>query len=286
MLGREVGQIFEGGVAFPLVLRYPRVDTPALSAIRQTLLDTPSGAKVPLGAVAEVGEDRGPNFISREGVQRKIVVMCNVAGRDLRSVVNEVQERVSAAVSLPQGYRVEYGGQFESEAQATQLLYWLGLAVVAAILLTLSVAFQSWTDAAIIMVNLPLALIGGIVGVFVSGGVLSVASLIGLIALLGIATRNGIMLVSHIKHVMEHEDVGDFRQAIIRGSVARLSPILMTALSTGLALVPVALGLGAPGSEIQAPMAIVIIFGLLSSTALNMLIVPAAYWTFAGKRSC
>ena len=285
LLGREVGQIFEGGVAFPLVLRYPRVDTPDLSAIRQTLLDTPSGAKVPLGAVAEVAEDRGPNFISREGVQRKIVVMCNVAGRDLRSVVNEVQERVSATVSLPQGYRVEYGGQFESEAQASQLLFWLGLAVVAGILLILSVAFQSWTDAAIIMVNLPLALIGGIVGVFVSGGVLSVASLIGLIALLGIATRNGIMLVSHIKHVMEHEGVGDFRQAIIRGSVARLSPILMTALSTGLALVPVALGLGAPGSEIQAPMAIVIIFGLLSSTALNMLIVPAAYWTFAGKHS-
>ena len=214
-------------------------------------------------------------------MQRKIVVMCNVAGRDLRSVVNEVQERVSAAVALPQGYRVEYGGQFESEAQASQLLLWLGLAVVAGILLTLSVAFQSWTDAAIIMVNLPLALIGGIVGVFVSGGVLSLASLIGLIALLGIATRNGIMLVSHIKHVMEHEGVGDFRQAIIRSSVARLSPILMTAL----ALVPVAMGLGEAGSEIQAPMAIVIIFGLLSSTALNMLIVPAAYWTFAGKRS-
>ena len=285
LLGREVGQIFEGGIAFPLVLRYPRVNTPDLDAIRQTLLDTPAGAKVPLGAVADVAEDRGPNFISREGVQRKIVVMCNVAGRDLRSVVNEVQERVSAAVALPQGYRVEYGGQFESEAQASQLLLWLGLAVVAGILLTLSVAFQSWTDAAIIMVNLPLALIGGIVGVFVSGGVLSLASLIGLIALLGIATRNGIMLVSHIKHVMEHEGVGDFRQAIIRSSVARLSPILMTALSTGLALVPVAMGLGEAGSEIQAPMAIVIIFGLLSSTALNMLIVPAAYWTFAGKRS-
>ena len=285
LLGREVGQIFEGGVAFPLVVRYPRVDTPDLNAIRQTLVDTPSGAKVPLVAVAEVVEDRGPNFISREGVQRKIVVMCNVAGRDLRSVVNEVRERVSAAVPLPQGYRVEYGGQFESEGEASQLLFWLGLAVVAGILLILSVAFRSWTDAAVIMVNLPLALIGGIVGVFVSGGVLSVASLIGLIALLGIATRNGIMLVSHIKHVMEHERAVDFRQAIIRGSVARLSPILMTALSTGLALVPVAMGLGEPGSEIQAPMAIVIIFGLLSSTALNMLIVPAAYWSFARKRS-
>ena len=285
LLGRKVGQIFEGGVAFPLVVRYPRVDTPDLNAIRQTLVDTPSGAKVPLVAVAEVVEDRGPNFISREGVQRKIVVMCNVAGRDLRSVVNEVRERVSAAVPLPQGYRVEYGGQFESEGEASQLLFWLGLAVVAGILLILSVAFRSWTDAAVIMVNLPLALIGGIVGVFVSGGVLSVASLIGLIALLGIATRNGIMLVSHIKHVMEHERAVDFRQAIIRGSVARLSPILMTALSTGLALVPVAMGLGEPGSEIQAPMAIVIIFGLLSSTALNMLIVPAAYWSFARKRS-
>ena len=285
LLGRKVGRIFEGGLTFPLVLRYPQVRTPDLDAIRQTLLDTPAGAKVPLVAVAEVAEDRGPNFISREGGQRKIVVMCNVAGRDLRSIVNDIQERVTSAVQLPQGYRVEYGGQFESEAQASQLLFWLGLAVVAGILFTLWVAFQSWTDAAIIMVNLPLALIGGIVGVFVSGGVLSVASLIGLIALLGIATRNGIMLVSHIKHVMEHEGVGDFRQAIIRGSVARLSPVLMTALSTGLALVPVAMGVGESGSEIQAPMAIVIIFGLLSSTVLNMLIVPAAYWAFAGNRS-
>ncbi|MBI4463903.1 MAG: efflux RND transporter permease subunit, partial [Acidobacteria bacterium] len=177
------------------------------------------------------------------------------------------------------------GGQFESEAEASRLLLWLGLAIILGILVILTATFRSFTDAIIIMFNLPLALLGGVVGVFLSGGVLSVASIIGFIALFGIATRNGIMMISHIKHLMEKEGVINFRQAILRGAVERLSPILMTALAAGLALIPLALGAGKPGSEIEAPMAIVILFGLLSSTFLNMVVVPAVYFRFAKSRN-
>ena len=244
------------------------------------MIDTPSGARVPLSAIAEIREDRSPNFITRENVQRKIVVSCNVAGRDLRSVVNDIQEHIAQEVTLPQGYRVEYGGQFESEAEASRRILLLGGLVVLGILVILTTAFGSWKDALIIMCNLPLALIGGVVGVFLAGGVLSVASLIGFITLFGIATRNGIMLVSHIKHLMQEEGVTDFRDAVVRGSSERLAPILMTAMSTGLALIPIGLGLGETGSEIHAPLALVVLCGLFSSTVLNMIVVPAAYWRF------
>jgi len=277
-LGKDVGRIFEGQLAFPLVLRYPPEDHADLESIRATLFHTPSNAWVPLSAIADIREDRGPNFVTRENVQRKIVVMCNVARRDLRSVVNDVRERVKISVPFPQGYRVEYGGQFESEAAASNLLLWLGLAVVLGILVILTTAFRSLADALIIMCNLPLALIGGVVGVFLSGGILSVASMIGFITLFGIAARNGIMLVSHIKHVQKEEGITDLREAILRGASERLTPILMTALCAGLALIPVALGAGKAGSEIQSPMAMVILFGLLSSTALNMVVVPAVYF--------
>ena len=281
--GRTVGHILENGLSVPLVLRYPEAASGDLELMGRTLIDTGSAAKVPLAAVAAITEDRGPNFISRENVERKIVVQSNITGRDLRSAVNEIQTRVGAGVSLPPGYRIEYGGQFESEATASDRLFWLGLAVVAGILFILTAALRSWRDAVIVMANLPLALIGGVAGVYLAGGVLSLAALIGFIALFGIATRNGIMLVTHIKHLMEREDAVNLRVAIIRGSLDRLAPILMTALSTGLALVPVALGAGQPGSEIQAPMAMVIICGLFSATALNMVVVPAAYWVFAKR---
>jgi Cu/Ag efflux pump CusA len=279
-LGREVGQVLEGQVSFPLVIRYVPNSSSDLNAIRETIIDTPSGARVPLSAVADIREDRGPNFISRENVQRKIVVQCNVAGRDLRSVVNDVQKRVQAVVKLPRGYHVDYGGQFESEARASGRLLWLGMAVIVGIFVILLTAFHSARDALIIMLNLPLALIGGAAGVFLAGGVLSVASLIGFITLFGIATRNGIMLISHVKHLVEVEGIADFRQAVMLGASERLAPIFMTAMATGLALVPIALGLGKPGSEIQAPMAIVIFFGLFTSTLLNMIVVPAVYYRF------
>ncbi len=285
LLGLEVGQILEGQVSFPLVVRYMPDGTQDLESIRQMMLDTPSGAQVPLSAVSEIREDRAPNFISRENVQRKIVVQCNVAGRDLRSVVNEIQRIVGTSVSLPRGYHTEYGGQFESEAQASERLLWLGGLVIVGIFLLLYTAFRSVRDAAIIMLNLPLALVGGVIGVFLSGGVLSVASLIGFITLFGIATRNGIMLISHVRHLMEFEGVQGLQEAVIRGASERLAAIFMTALATALALVPIALRMGEAGNEIQAPMAIVILSGLLSSTALNMVVVPSLYARFAAVRT-
>jgi CzcA family heavy metal efflux pump len=283
-VGRQVGQVFEGQVAFPLVVRYPAEVQRDLDSIRQTRIDTPSGAWVPLEAVAEIREDRGPNFISRENGQRKIVVAANVAGRDLRSVVDGIREAIVASVELPAGYSIEYGGQFESEEAASRRLLWLGLTVVLGILVLLSAAFRSLGDAIIIMLNLPLALIGGAAGVFVSGGVLSVASIIGFIALFGIATRNGIMMISHIRHVLEEEGESSFRRAVVRGARERLVPILMTALAAGLALVPLALAGAHPGAELEAPMAVVILFGLLSATALNMIVVPIAYLRFSRLR--
>ena len=278
LLGREVGQIIDGQTMYPLILRYIPSDMADLDTIWQTRIDMPGGARVPLGSLARIVEDRGPNLIGRENVQRRIVVTANVAGRDLGSVVSDIRQRVAAEVTFPEGYRVEYGGQFQAEAEATRLILGLGLAAVAGIFLLLVSAFRSARDAAIVMINLPLALIGGAIGVFLGDGVLSIAALIGFISLFGIATRNGIMLVSHIKRLREG-GVTDVREAVIQGSVNRLIPILMTALSTGLALVPVAMGFGEPGSEIQAPLALVIICGLFSSTALNMFVVPAVYWT-------
>ncbi len=277
-VGTEVNRILEGQLSFPLVLRYPQ------SGFAQVLIDSPSGAKVPLSSVTRITEDRGPNFISREGVQRKIVVQCNVAGRALVDVVNEIRAAVGREVKFPRGYRIEYGGQFESEAQASSRLLVLGAGVICAIFLILATAFGSSLEAALIMLNLPLALVGGVLGVHLSGGVLSVASLIGFITLFGIATRNGIMLVSHIRHLRVAEGVDDLREAVERGALERLAPILMTALAAGLALVPIALGAGQPGSEIQAPMAMVILFGLFTSTALNMLVVPTLYLALHRKK--
>jgi Cu/Ag efflux pump CusA len=213
-------------------------------------------------------------------VERKIVVQCNVAGRDVTSVVKDCQRLVDPIIASASGYRVEYAGQFESAAEANRLLVILGVVVIIGIGFLLHLAFGSSRDAALIMLNLPLALIGGVAGVFVSGGVLSIASVIGFITVFGIATRNGIMLVSHIRHLQQHEGISDFREAVWRGAMERLAPILMTALAAGLALIPLAIGGGKPGNEIQTPMAIVILFGLLTSMILNMLIVPALYLRF------
>jgi CzcA family heavy metal efflux pump len=284
-VGHTVGQVLEGQIAFPLVVRYAHDESTDLEAVGGTPIQTPDRRQIPLSSVATIQRDRGPNFVMRENVQRRIVVQSNVSGRDLRSVVNDIQGRVAQNVTMPQGYRVEYGGQFESEAQASQQLLWLSVGVVIAIFFILSSAFSSSRDALLIMVNLPLALIGGVMGVYLAGGVLSVASIVGFITLFGIATRNGIMLVSHIRHLQEQEGVTDFRAAVTRGATERLVPILMTALAAGLALVPIALSAGEPGSEIQAPMAMVIMFGLLSSTALNMVVVPIMYERFGRPAS-
>jgi hypothetical protein len=209
----------------------------------------------------------------------------NVAGRDLGGVVADMRAGVANAVALPQGYRIEYGGQFEGQQSATERLLVLGAATVIGVFMLLVLAFGRVREALLVMLNLPLALIGGVVGVSLAGGVLNVASMIGFITLFGIATRNGIMLVSHVHHLMREEGVSDFREAVERGARARVVPILMTATAAGLALIPLAAGGGKPGSEIQTPMAIVILSGLVSSTLLNMVVVPALYLRYARPKS-
>ena len=283
--GRRVSRVLMGQRAFDLVVRYPDQAREDLDTIRQTMIPTPGGAWVPLEALADIRRGRGPNQISRENGQRKIVVMCNVGdGEDLGSVVAEIQERVRGQVDMPAGYYVEYGGQFEAAEEAARTLLILGALVVMGIFLLLYMALSSVRDASLVMLNLPLALIGGVVGVFASGGVISIASIIGFITLFGIATRNGIMMVTHIRHLHDEEGVTDPREAVTRGASERLAPILMTALASGLGLLPLALASGEPGSEIQAPMATVILFGLASSTALNMFVVPAVMLRFGSIR--
>lgn len=277
--GTVATRMLEGQRAYDVVVRYGEQHRGDRQAIGETPIDTPSGAKIPLKMLASIRTDSGPNLIGRENVQRKAVVMANVAGRDLGSVVAELRTAIGRDVLLPQGWYVEYGGQFEAETDAARTLAVLGALVIAGILLLLYLAFRRIRTALLVMVNLPLALLGGVVAVYLTGGVLSVASLVGFITLFGIATRNGIMMVSHFEHLMRHEGA-TLPEAVERGSLERLSPILMTALCAGLALVPLVLAGAEPGNEIQAPMGVVLLGGLLSSTALNMLVVPALFRVF------
>lgn len=275
--GTPVGRIFDRATAFDLVVKFDFPSQADFERLAALPIDTPNAGPVPIRVLADVRRERGPNMVLRENVQRRIVISSNVAGRDLGGVVEEMRAAVAGAVSLPAGYRVEYGGQFESEQSASRRLLLLGAGVVAGVFMLLVLAFGQPRDALLIMVNLPLALIGGVAGVYLAGGVLSVASMIGFITLFGIATRNGIMLVSHIQHLMRHEGVTNVREAVERGARERLIPILMTALAAGLALIPLASGGGKAGSEIQTPMAIVILCGLMTSTLLNMVVVPTMY---------
>lgn len=275
--GSTVSRVLEGNANVDLVVRLPDAARSSVETLQALRIATPDGAQVPLSAIANVDRSRGPNQIGRENVQRRIIVMANVAGRDLNSVVNDARQRIEGNVALPAGYHVEYGGQFESAAAASRTLLLLGSLVVVGIYLLLYLAFGSSRDALLVMLNLPLALLGGVAGVWLSGGVLTVASIIGFITLFGIATRNGVMLIAHIHHLAREEGVRDPDERVRRGAQERVVPITMTALATALALVPLALSAGEPGSEIQAPMAIVILAGLLSSTVLNMLVLPALY---------
>jgi len=275
--GAVVGRIFDRGTSFDLLVKFDPSSAADDERLSDLPVDTQAFGPVPIRLLADVRREEGANMILRENVQRRIVISCNVAGRDLGSVVRDIQARVAESTPLPAGYRVEYGGQFESQQSASERLFVLFVGVVAGLFILLVLAFGRARDALIVMMNLPLALIGGVVGVFLAGGVLSVASMIGFITLFGIATRNGIMLVSHIQHVMNAEGVTDFHEAIERGAHERLIPILMTAMAAGLALIPLALGGGKTGSEIQTPMAIVILCGLITSTLLNMFVVPTLY---------
>jgi Cu/Ag efflux pump CusA len=275
--GATVGRVFERGTAFDLVVKFDPAQSGDFERIADLPIDTPGSGQVPLRLLADVRREEGPNMVLRENVQRRIVISSNVAGRDLGSVVDDIRTQIARSVPMPSGYRVEYGGQFESQQSATERLTMLFVGVIAGLFMLLVLAFGNARDAALVMINLPLALIGGVAGIFLAGGVLSVASMIGFITLFGIATRNGIMLVSHIRHLMDVEGVLDFREAVERGALERLVPILMTALAAGLALIPLALGGGKSGSEIQTPMAIVILCGLMTSTLLNVVVLPTLY---------
>ena len=279
--GEVVSQVLEQGRSYDLVVRFPAALRTSAEAIAGVMLDTPVGQRALLSQLADVTVDRGPNTISRENVQRKIVVQANVSGRDLGGTVAEIRRQVAGRVELPQGYFVSYGGQFESQEAATRTIGALSVISLALIFLILFGEFRSARSATLIMVNLPLALIGGVLAVSLTSRIVSIASLVGFVTLFGIATRNGILLVAHYQRLLS-EGLG-LREAIVRGSLERLSPILMTALAAGLALIPLAISGGKPGNELQTPMAIVILGGLLSATALNMVVLPALYWMFGSS---
>lgn len=270
--GEVVSQVQDGGKTFDLTVRMADEDINSIDHIRNMLIDTADGRQVCLSDVADIFSSAGPNTISRENAQRKLVVSANAQGRDLRSVVNDMRQSIETNVKLPDGYRVEYGGQFESEASASRLLLGLSVVSIVVILLLLYLQFRSWKQSVVVLLNLPLALIGGVLALVVTGGVVSIPAIIGFISLFGMATRGGMLLVDRYNELARHGL--SRREVVLRGSLDRLLPILMTALSSGLALIPLALGSSLPGNEIQSPMAQVMLGGLLTSTLLNLIIVP------------
>ncbi|MDR2917254.1 MAG: CusA/CzcA family heavy metal efflux RND transporter [Tannerella sp.] len=304
--GEKISDIYEGQRSFDLVLRLNKNYTENIEQIKSALIDTENGNKIPLEEVAEIVSVGGPNSISRENVQRKIVVSANVSGRDLKGVVDDIKKKIDSDISLPEGYRIEYGGQFESAESATRTLLIASLLAICVIFLLLYGEFKNLTLSAIVLVNLPLALIGGVLAVFFTSGIVSIPSIIGFITLFGIATRNGILLISKYQHMQQgnyesgitnyefkitnqEPGTGDdetqstrnsqsvIRNLIMNGSLDRLNPILMTALTAALALIPLVFNGDKAGNEIQSPMAVVVLGGLLTSTLLNIYIVPIVY---------
>ena len=276
LAGEAVSQVYELGKNFDLTVRVREDLRDEADRIRNLMIDTGNGQKIPLSYVAEVRSSTGPNTISRENVKRKIVISANVADRDLRSVVNDIQARVDEKIRLPEGYHVEYGGQFESEQAASRTLTLTSAMAVVVIFLLLYHQFRSAKESAIILINLPLALIGGVFALLLTTGEVSIPAVIGFISLFGIATRNGMLLISHYNHLQQEEGYSVY-DSVIQGSLDRLNPILMTALCSALALIPLAIGSDLPGNEIQSPMAKVILGGLLTSTFLNGFIIPIVY---------
>lgn len=279
--GEKMADIYEGQKMFDLILRFNTDYTDRIEGIKDALIDAGDGRKIPLSHVAEVVSSAGPNSISRENVKRKLVVSANVAGRDLRSVVEDIRNQISSNIPLPDGYHIEYGGQFESEEKASRMLLITSIAAILIIFMLLYQEFKNFKLAGIILLNLPLALIGGIFAILVTSGMLSIPAIIGFITLFGIATRNGILLVSRYQHL--HEQGETLYGTLIYGSKDRLLPILMTALTAALALIPLAVNGDLPGNEIQSPMAQVILGGLLTSTVLNIYIVPIVYYILNKK---
>ena len=283
LAGEAISQVYEKGKSFDLTIRVKDDLRDKMEKIHNMMIDTNDGQKVPLNYVAEIRSAMGPNTISRENVKRKIVISANVADRDLRSVVNDIQDQIDREIKLPEGYHIEYGGQFESEQAASRTLALTSFMSIVVIFLLLYHEFRSMKESAIILINLPLALIGGVFAMLITTGEVSIPAIIGFISLFGIATRNGMLLISHYNHLQQEEGYNVY-DSVIQGSLDRLNPILMTALSSALALIPLALSGDLPGNEIQSPMAKVILGGLLTSTFLNGFIIPIVYLMIHKKK--
>ncbi|MDR1103381.1 MAG: CusA/CzcA family heavy metal efflux RND transporter [Tannerella sp.] len=274
LAGEVVSQVYEGNRVFDLTLKVNEANRGTAEAVRNLTVDA-GGRKIPLDYIADVRTAAGPDVINRENVVRKMVVSANVDGRDLRGAVNDIRRRIESGITLPEGYYVEYGGQFESEQTASRLLSVASVFAILVIFLLLFGQFRSVAQSVVILLNLPLAIIGGVLILFFTGGMLSIPAIIGFISLFGIATRNGMLLISRYNDLQGEGCAA--RESILRGSLDRLNPILMTALTSALALLPLALGSELPGNEIQSPMAKVILGGLLTSTLLNAFVIPAVH---------
>ena len=280
--GEKISEVYEGQRSFDLVLRLNKNYTESIEGIKSALIVNGEGAMIPLEEIAEVVSVGGPNSISRENVQRKIVVSANTSGRDVVSIVNEIEQRVNEHVNIPENYMVEYGGQFQSAKKASRTLLLMTIIAIFVIFLLLYGEFKDVTLSAITLINLPLALIGGVFAIFISSNTISIPAIIGFITLFGIATRNGILLISRYQYGAAHGVA--LRQSVIEGSRDRLNPILMTALTSALALIPMVINGSQSGNEIQSPMAVVVLGGLLTSTLLNVYVIPIVYEMIHAKK--
>ena len=278
--GKKVSEAVEGQRRFDVVVRFADEARNNLDALKNVTIDTPQGTQIPVSAVAAIENLPGPNQVLRENTKRRIVVQSNVAGRDLGSVVGDMRSRIAAQVKLPEGYFIEYGGQFEAQQEATKTLSLLTVFSLIAIFFILLKALGDWHSALQVMVNIPLALIGAIAALLLTGGVFSIATLVGFISLVGITSRNGIMMISHYLHLIREEGEDFTEEMVIRGSLERLVPVLMTALTAGLSLVPLAIAAGSPGKEILHPLAVVVLGGILTSTLLDQIVTPAVFYKF------
>lgn len=281
--GEKMSDIYEGQRRYDVVLKLDDKYTGSADAIGKVLIDTGFGSKVPLEEVAEIVSTTGPGAISRENVQRKLVVSANVSGRDVGSVVEDIREAVASSITLPEGYRIEYGGQFESAGKASRTLALATILAVFVIFLLLYAEFRDLGLSLIVLASLPLALIGGVFAVWISSAVISIPAIIGFITLFGIATRNGVLLINRYRHLQEGGT--SLHRSIHEGSVDRLNPILMTALTSALALIPLVVNGDKTGNEIQSPMAVVVLGGLVSSTLLNIFVVPIMYEWFEKRKA-
>lgn len=278
--GKKVSEAVEGQRRFDVIVRFSDEARNNLDALRNVTVDTPQGAQIPVSAVATIENLPGPNQVLRENTKRRIVVQSNTSGRDLGSVVGDMRDRIAAQVKLPEGYFVEYGGQFQAQREATRTLSLLTVFSLVAIFFILLKALGDWRSALQVMANVPLALTGAIFAMLLTGGVFSIATLVGFISLFGITSRNGIMMISHYIHLMREEGENFTEEMVIRGSLERLVPVLMTALTAGLSLVPLAIAAGQPGKEILHPLAVVVLGGILFSTLLDQIVRPALFFRF------